>query len=157
MEGQQRRTVQKGARFKIQRENKARMLVRFNLPLGWGKNACREYRCYFEYKRSMQWFLIFKGILSTVKISFILRETRNWKPANFDTKPLAETQWKQTDTFKSTDGSAAKTRNDPSIFILHVSRRNRRAETQRNFKNQVFATFLNCGNTLFHPVAVFRL
>ena len=52
MEGEQRRTVQKGARFKAQRENKARILVRFNLPLGRGKNACREYRCYFEYKRS---------------------------------------------------------------------------------------------------------
>ena len=51
MEGQQRRTVQKGARFKIQRENKARMLVRFNLPIGRGKKCVQGVSLLFRIQK----------------------------------------------------------------------------------------------------------
>ena len=41
------------------------------------------------------------SVISTVKTNFIIWETRDWswKPANFSTKPLAETQWKRAATF----------------------------------------------------------
>ena len=39
------------------------------------------------------------------------------------------------------NGSAAETRNSASFFILHVARRNRLAETQRNFEPSGFRNF----------------
>ena len=46
---------------------------------------------------------------------------------------VMETSW-----YVYVNGSAAETRNNASIFILHVAHRNRLAETQRNFERSGF-------------------
>ena len=49
------------------------------------------------------------------------------------------------------NGSAAETRKNASIFILHVSCRNRRAETQRNFKPSGFRNISEIRKRLISP------
>ena len=51
---------------------------------------------------------------------------------------LRETQWKRADTFESRE---ALRKHETIIFILHVSRRNRPAETQLNFEPSGFRYF----------------
>ena len=95
------------------------------------------------------------SVISTVKTNFIIWETRDWswKPANFSTKPLAETQWKRADTFKSTEALRKHETMPPfsshTFPVVTVARK-------RNgiFNHQVSAAFPNCGNTSFHPVFI---
>ena len=93
------------------------------------------------------------SVISTVKTNFIIWETRDWswKPANFSTKPLAETQWKRADTFKSTEALRKHETMPPfSAYTFPVVSVLRKHDGILN--HQVSATFPNCGNTLFHPV-----
>ena len=93
-------------------------------------------------------------VISTVKTNFIIWETRDWswKPANFSTKPLAETQWKRADTFKSTEALRKHETMPPfSSYTFPVVTLLLKRDGILN--HQVSATFPNCGNTLFHPVA----
>ena len=93
------------------------------------------------------------SVISTVKTNFIIWETRDWswKPANFNTKPLAETQWKRADTFKSTEALRKHETMPPfSSYTFPVVTVLRKRDGILN--HQVSATFPNCGNTLFHPV-----
>ena len=89
------------------------------------------------------------SVISTVKRNFITWETRDWswKPANFSTKPLAETQWKRADTFKSTEALRKhetmppfSSYTFPAVTVLR--------KRNRILNHQVSATFPNCGNTL---------
>ena len=91
------------------------------------------------------------SVISTVKTIFIIWETRDWswKPENFSTKLLAETQWKRADTFKSTE--ALQKQKNASIFILHISRPNRPAETQRNFEPSGFSNISELPKHLISP------
>ena len=95
------------------------------------------------------------SVIITVKTNFIIWETRDWswKPANFSKKPLAETQWKWADTFKSTEALPLRKHETMPPFSSYTFP----VETvlrKRNgiLNHQVSATFPNCGNTLFHPV-----
>ena len=73
------------------------------------------------------------------------------KPANFSTKPLAETQWKLADTFKSTEALRKHEIMPPfSSYTFLVETVLRKHNGILNY--QVSATFPNCGNTLFHHV-----
>ena len=69
------------------------------------------------------------------------------------TKPLAETQWKRADTFKSTEALRKHETMPPfssyTFPVVTVARK-------RNgiLNHQVSAAFPNCGNTLFLPVLV---
>ena len=93
------------------------------------------------------------SVISTVKTNFIIWETRDWswKPANFSTKPPAETQWKRADTFKSTEALRKHETMPPfSAYTFPVVSVLRKRDGILN--HQVSATFPNCGNTLFHPV-----
>ena len=97
------------------------------------------------------------SVISTVKTNFIIWETRDrsWKPANFSTKPLAETQWKRADTFKSTEALRKHETMPPfSSYTFPVETVLRKRNGILN--HQVSATFPNCGNTLFHPVVIFK-
>ena len=92
------------------------------------------------------------SVISTVKTNFIIWETRDWswKPANFSTKPLAETQWKRADTFKSTEALRKHETMppfSPYTFPVVTVLRKRNGILNR----QVSATFPNCGNSSFHP------
>ena len=93
------------------------------------------------------------SVISTVKTNFIIWETRDWswKPANFSTKPLAETQWKRADTFKSTEALQKHETMLPfSSYTFPVETVARKRNGILN--HRVSATLPNCGNTLFHPV-----
>ena len=54
------------------------------------------------------------------------------------------------------NGSAAETRNNASIFILHIARRNRLAETQRNFEPSGFRNFSESQKHLISPCVKLR-
>ena len=107
--------------------------------------------------RSMQWFLILAwSVISTVKTNFVIWETRDWswKPTNFSTKPLAARQWKRADTFKSTEALRKHETMPPfSSYSFPVEKVRRKRNRILNY--QVFATFPNCRNSLFHPVTYF--
>ena len=80
----------------------------------------------------------------------------SWKPANFSTKPLAETQRKRADTFKSTKALRKHETMRPfPTYTFPVET----AVRKRNgiLNHQVSATFPNCGNTIFHPVYNHRI
>ena len=92
-------------------------------------------------------------VISTVKTNFMIWETRDWsyKPENCSKKPLAETQWKLADTFKSTEALRKHETIPPfssyTFPVVTVPRKR-----NGNLNHQVSATFPNCENTLFHPV-----
>ena len=97
------------------------------------------------------------SVIRTVKTNFIVWENRNWswKPANFSTKPLKETQWKQADTFKSMEALRKHETMPPfSSYTFPVETVLRKRNGILN--HQVSATFPNCGNTLFHRVRVLK-
>ena len=74
------------------------------------------------------------------------------KPANFSTKPLAETQWKLADSFNSTEALGKHEIMPPfSSYTFLVEIVLRKHNGILNY--QVSATFPNCGNTLFHHVS----
>ena len=89
------------------------------------------------------------SVISTVKTNFIIWETRDWswKPANFSTKPLAETQWKRADTFKSTEALRKHETMPPfSSYPFPVETVLRKRNGILN--DQVSATFPNFLNSL---------
>ena len=90
------------------------------------------------------------SVISTVKTNFIIWETRDWswKPANFSTKPLAETQWKWADTFKSTEALQKREKMPPfSSYTFHIETVLRKHNGILN--HQVSATFPNCRTPYF--------